>query len=73
TRSQVGLSLTQRRQNVNGAFRSSQILVAGKTVLVIDDVVTSGATLNACADALWRAGANNVYGLTLARVGFSKK
>lgn len=66
TRSQVGLNRTQRRQNVQGAFQASPA-VTGKTVLVIDDVTTTGATLQACAVALKTAGAAQVYALTLAR------
>ncbi len=71
TVSQVGLTLQKRRQNVDGAFRSSSSLVESKTVLVVDDVVTSGSTLEACASALWQVGADNVYGLTLARAPLS--
>ena len=71
TRSQVGLNLDQRRQNVEGAFQASLSLVAGKAVLVVDDVATSGSTLDASAEALWRAGAENVYGITLARAVLS--
>lgn len=67
TRSQVGLNLEERRKNVHGAFESDQQVVAGKRVLVVDDVTTSGATLNACADALRTAGAMEIYCLTLAR------
>lgn len=67
TRSQVGLSAVERRQNVVGAFRAQTRVVAGKRVLVIDDVTTSGATLDACSHALLAAGAREVYGLTLAR------
>ena len=67
TRSQVGLSFAERRQNVLEAFLASRDLAAGKSVLVVDDVTTSGATMQACAFALMRQGARQVYGLTLAR------
>lgn len=68
TRSQVGLNLTQRRENVKNAFRAQADWVTGKGILLIDDVTTSGSTLESCAAALCAAGAERVYGLTLARV-----
>ena len=64
--SQVGLTAVQRRENVRQAFHACPRLVRGKTVLVVDDVTTSGATMTACAETLLRAGARQVYGLTLA-------
>lgn len=67
TRSQVGLSAQERRQNVAGAFSADTQQVRGKTVLIIDDVTTTGSTIHACAQALHNAGASAVYGLTLAR------
>jgi competence protein ComFC len=69
TRSQVDLSAEQRRVNVSGAFRAEPKLVRGRCVLVVDDIATSGATLDACAAALLEAGATNVYCLTVARAG----
>jgi len=69
TRSQVGLSFAERRENVKGAFRARAEQVREKRVLLVDDVTTSGATLNACAKALFDAGANHVFGITLARAG----
>jgi ComF family protein len=70
TRSQVGLKLSERQKNVQGAFGARGAWVAGKVVLVVDDVTTSGSTLNACATALKEAGASAVYGLTLARAAW---
>jgi len=67
TPSQVGLTAVQRRENVRQAFQARPDFVRGKIVLVVDDVTTSGATMLACAEALLRAGAQKVYGLTLAR------
>ena len=55
-----------RRQNVAGAFATSRPVV-GATVLLVDDVCTTGATLRACADALRAVGAGRIYGLTFAR------
>jgi len=67
TRSQVGLSLTQRKINVKDAFNAKSEMVSKKNTLLIDDVATSSATLDACAVALRKAGAVQVYCLTLAR------
>lgn len=70
-RSQEGLSANQRRRNVAGAFQLSatgRVRLAGKTVLLIDDVFTTGSTLEACTRALLRGGVREVHALTLARV-----
>jgi ComF family protein len=69
TRSQVGLSPQERRINVEDAF-AAQEHVRGKTILLIDDVYTTGATLHACALAMQRAGATRVYALALAMPGY---
>ena len=69
TRTQVGLNFEQRRENVAEAFQASPVSISGKQVLVVDDVTTSGATMDACASALKKAGAQQVYGFTLARAG----
>jgi ComF family protein len=66
TRQQVGLAPGERQSNVAGAFAASGD-VAGQSLLLIDDVYTTGATLRACAQAARAAGAHAVYGLTLAR------
>jgi ComF family protein len=70
TRSQVGLNATERGQNVRGAFDVWQPQsIRGKTVLLIDDVYTTGATVKECARVLCQAGAEWVSVYTLARVG----
>lgn len=61
-------SVAERYQNVKGAFVcENNGRIAGKAVIVIDDVCTSGATLEACAEVLKIAGAVSVWGLTFAR------
>lgn len=67
TTSQVGLSADERKNNVRGAFVADGKKVADKSILLMDDVATTGATLNACAQALLDGGARDVYALTLAR------
>lgn len=71
TESQVGLSISQRHENVFGAFIADQRMVSGKNILIVDDVATSGATLNACADALLLARAAEVNAITLARAMYN--
>ncbi len=69
TRSQVGLSRAQRAENVQGAFRVAEgTAVRGRKILLVDDVLTSGATANAASRALLKAGAANVDVLVFARV-----
>jgi ComF family protein len=71
TEQQIGLSRPQRASNVQGAFKVApdrQQLIAGRRVVLIDDVLTSGATVDACARALLRAKAAAVDVLVFARV-----
>lgn len=67
TRSQVGLSREQRITNVQNAFTAKEHDINGKRILLVDDVVTTGATINACAKALKEAGVKKVFAATLAR------
>ena len=65
---QTGLSVAARRENPRGAFAVVEAgAVQGRAIVLVDDVMTTGATLSACARALKRAGAAHVMGLTLAR------
>ena len=67
TLSQVGLSAQLRQENVRDAFIARSPLVNNKVVMIVDDVTTTGATLNACAQSLLDGGAIRVYCLTLAK------
>jgi len=60
-------SLDQRIENMTGAFACRSRDLCGKRILLIDDVCTSGTTLNACAAPLKAAGAASVHGITLAK------
>jgi len=71
TATQVGLGYRERQANVRGAFQVPEAVrgdIAGTTVLLVDDVITSGATANACAAALKQAGAARVNVLAFALV-----
>ena len=71
TAQQVGLSRSERAANVQGAFRvppEGKTSVVGRRLILVDDVLTSGARVEGCARALLRAGAANVDVLVFARV-----
>jgi ComF family protein len=71
TAQQVGLSRTERAANIQGAFsvpEEGKAAVAGRRLVLVDDVLTSGSTVDGCARALLRAGAANVDVLIFARV-----
>ena len=67
TRSQVGLTISHRSENVQDAYQADSQVVKGKNVLIMDDVATTGSTISACTTALLSAGAQEVYVLTIAR------
>ncbi|GAB4484027.1 MAG: ComF family protein [Thermodesulfovibrionales bacterium] len=68
TAPQVGLSAKERKANLRGAF-AADCIVAGKRILLVDDVMTTGATANECARTLKKAGAREVGVVVLARAG----
>ncbi|HWZ82069.1 MAG TPA: ComF family protein [Terriglobales bacterium] len=68
TESQIGLTRHQRRENLHGAFKVfDPAQIAGRNVLLVDDVFTTGTTAAECARVLRRAGAERVYVATVAR------
>ncbi len=71
TSPQVGLARDERAKNVHGAFaveKNSRTKLKAKRIVLVDDVLTTGATANACARVLRRAGAARIDVLTLTRV-----
>jgi ComF family protein len=67
TKTQTQLSAAERRVNVVDAFAAEPARLVERNLLLVDDVCTTGSTLQACADALRRGGADRVYALTLTR------
>ena len=67
TTPQVALKAAERRKNVRGAFRGQGEKLRDRQVLLIDDACTTGATLEACAEALREKGTRSVWALVLAR------
>lgn len=71
SRAQVGLNIRQRQQNVNGAFALTPDATTGSlpngTIVLIDDVCTTGSSLEACAAPLYNAGVREIWGLVLGR------
>jgi ComF family protein len=62
---QVGLTARERALNVHGAFACEEGTLRGLAIVLIDDVMTTGATLRSCGQEVLRAGASRVYGFTL--------
>lgn len=69
TLTQTGLNKTERKQNIKDAFEvRKKDNITGKNIILVDDVYTTGSTINECSKVLIKAGANKVTVLTLARV-----
>jgi ComF family protein len=64
---QVGLDAAARRRNVQGAFQAWPQVVQNQSICLVDDLMTTGATLLACAEAVQAAGARLVVGVTVGR------
>lgn len=73
TPSQTTLNQQERKENVHQAFQVVSDRLRGKTVLLVDDVFTTGATVGECAEALLQNGSTRVFVITLAAVGQSKE
>jgi predicted amidophosphoribosyltransferase len=67
TRSQVGLTASERGTNVHDVYQADTKMVKQRNILLMDDVATTGSTISACTQALLSAGAEEVYVLTIAR------
>ncbi len=67
TSSQTTMTLVERKENINNAFKAcKESLIQGKNLLLIDDVITTGATTTECAKVLLEAGAEKVYAASVA-------
>jgi ComF family protein len=69
TSQQAQLGPAERKLNVQGAFLAVRERTSGRSIVIVDDVLTTGATLSECATALLNAGAQSVSAITLARAG----
>ena len=71
TKDPTKLSIEERKQNVAGAFQvnDKHKILHGKKIILLDDVITTGATLNECAKVLKQAGAKEILGVTIAKAG----
>lgn len=67
TRSQVGLNVHQRHENVQNAYQADPRVVRHASILLMDDVATTGSTISSSTEALLAAGAREVFAITIAR------
>ena len=69
TQRQATLTASERQENLKGSFKPKNIDLKGKTITIVDDVLTTGVTMNLIAKQLKKMGASKVYVLTVASVG----
>ena len=67
TRSQVGLNISQRRENVSKVYQADVKIMNGRSILLMDDVSTTGSTVQSAVESLLSVGARDVYVITIAR------
>jgi ComF family protein len=73
TRTQTGLDIEKRKENMEGAFKIRNIkAISGKNIILVDDVVTTGATINECAKMLKEAGAGYIFVISFALTGLGR-
>ena len=67
TGSQIQKNKIERNLSIEGAFWANPAKLKGRSVLLVDDIITTGATVNHCSDALLKAGAEKVYAISIAK------
>ena len=69
--SQVNLDVNSRRENVRGVFEADPAVVKGKKILLVDDVLTTGATMESASQALKDANSGTIYAVTVGKSDYN--